>query len=114
VWKAAPKCYHNPSFLMVMKSSVIKSKPDETKSPTVKLSRYEGWRTEHWRDENHPMRFRVASLNVGTMWGRSEQVLETLSQRQMNVWCVQEIRSKGRSARMITRKNKTQVLLEGR
>ena len=50
-------------------------------------------------------RFRVGSLNVGTMCGCSGEVVETLTWRRIDVCCVQEIRWRGASARMITGKD---------
>ena len=48
---------------------------------------------------------RVASLNVGTMSGRTGEVVETLERRKVDVCCAQETRWRGGSARMITGKN---------
>ena len=47
-------------------------------------------------------KFRVSTWNVGTLRGRSGEVVETLSRRNIDVCCVQEIRWRGASARMVT------------
>lgn len=44
---------------------------------------------------------RLGSLNVGTMTGRSAEVVDMLMRRKVNVGCVQEIRWKGEGAKMI-------------
>ena len=54
---------------------------------------------------------RIASLNVGTMKGRSAEVVETLHRRNIDVCCVQETRWRGGSARMLKGKECIQVLL---
>ena len=48
---------------------------------------------------------RIGSLNVGTMRGRSGEVIETLERRKVDVCCVQEIRWRGASTRLITGKS---------
>ena len=49
--------------------------------------------------------FRIATLNVGTMRGRSSEVVETISRRGIDLCCVQEVRWRGASARFITGKD---------
>ena len=49
--------------------------------------------------------FRVATLNVGTMRGRSSEVVETISRRGIDLCCIQEVRWRGASARFITGKD---------
>ena len=49
--------------------------------------------------------FGIATLNVGTMRGRSSEVVETISRRGIDLCCVQEVRWRGASARFITGKN---------
>ena len=44
-------------------------------------------------------------MNVGTLRGHAGEVVETLTSRKVNVCCVQEVRWRGASARMITGKN---------
>ena len=46
--------------------------------------------------------FRIATLNVGTMRGRSSEVVETMSRRDIDLCCMQEVRWRGASARFIT------------
>lgn len=48
---------------------------------------------------------RIGTLNVGTMKGRSSEVVETATRRQMDMCCLQEVRWRGGSARMITGKD---------
>ena len=55
----------------------------------------------------HPSqnRFRIASLNVGTLRGRTSEVVETVSRRGIDLCCLQEVRWRGASARMINGKD---------
>ena len=48
---------------------------------------------------------RICSLNVGTMCGRANEVVETLERRHVDICCVQETRWRGGSARMISGKS---------
>ena len=52
----------------------------------------------------HQKVFRIASLNVGTLRGRSSEVVETVSRRGVDQCCLQEVRWRGASARMIVGK----------
>ena len=45
-------------------------------------------------------KFHIATLNIGTMRGRSSEVAETISRRKIDYCCLQETRWKGGSARM--------------
>ena len=38
--------------------------------------------------------FRVGSLNVGSMSGKASEVVETMSRRRVDLWCLQETRWK--------------------
>ena len=49
--------------------------------------------------------FRIASLNVATLRGRSSKVVETISIRDVNLCWLQEVRQRGASARMIVGKD---------
>ena len=49
--------------------------------------------------------FRISTLNVGTMRGRSGEVVETVSRRKVDIYCLQETRWRGCSARMIAGKD---------
>ena len=49
-------------------------------------------------------KLRVSSSNVGTMHGRASEVVETISRRRIDIWCVQESRWKGCSVRFISAK----------
>ena len=49
--------------------------------------------------------FRIASLNVGTLRGRSSEVVETVSRRGVDLCCLQEVRWRGASAHMIVGKD---------
>ena len=49
--------------------------------------------------------FKIASWNVGTMRGRSSEIVETITRRNIDLCCVQEVRWRGASARHITGKN---------
>ena len=51
------------------------------------------------------LKFRVASLNIGTMRGRSGEVVETMSRCMVDVCCLQEVRWSGASARLIKGKD---------
>ena len=46
--------------------------------------------------------FKIASWNIGTMRGRSSEIVETITRRDVNLCCVQEVRWRGASARHIT------------
>ena len=48
---------------------------------------------------------RIASLNVGTLRGRSSEVVETMSRSGIDLCCIQECRWRGVSARMINGKD---------
>ena len=54
--------------------------------------------THHRQVQN----FRAATINVGTMKGRSGEIVEMLERRRVDVCCVQEVRWRGASARIIT------------
>ena len=43
--------------------------------------------------------FRIASWNIGTMRGRSSEIVETITRRNIDLCCVQEVRWRGASAR---------------
>ena len=53
----------------------------------------------------HQKKFRIASLIVGTLRGRSSEVVKTMSRRNMSHCCLQEITWCGASARMIEDKD---------
>ena len=53
----------------------------------------------------HQKMFRIVSLNVVTLRGRSSEVVETVSRRGVDLCCVQEVRWRGASARMIVGKD---------
>ena len=50
-------------------------------------------------------KLRIATVNVGTMTGRSNEVVEMLSRRGVDVCCLQETRWRGGSARKIEGKD---------
>ena len=52
-----------------------------------------------------PQNFRIASLNVGTLRGRADEVVETMSRRKVDLCCLQETRWRGGSARMLKGKD---------
>ena len=49
--------------------------------------------------------FKIASWNIGTMRGRSSEIVETITRRNIDLCCVQEVRWRGASARHITGKD---------
>ena len=51
------------------------------------------------------VKFRVGTLNVGTMRGRAGEVVETLTRRHIDICCVQEVRWRGASVRSIIGKD---------
>ena len=53
----------------------------------------------------HQKIFRIASLNVGTLKGRSSEVVETVSRRDGDLCCLQEVRWHGASTRMFACKD---------
>eukprot|EP00111_Clytia_hemisphaerica_P013314 TCONS_00039074-protein len=48
---------------------------------------------------------RAGTLNVGTMKGRSGEIVDTVSRREISICAIQESRWKGHSAREISGKN---------
>ena len=57
-------------------------------------------------DDPHGPRFiRFGSWNVGTMTGRSSEIVEVLERRRVDVCCVQETRWKGGKAKMVRGKS---------
>ena len=55
--------------------------------------------------QTNDIRFRIGTLNIGTMRGRSSEIAEMLSRRAVDLCCVQEHRWRGASARMIDGKD---------
>ena len=53
---------------------------------------------------NSKQKIRVGSLNVGTMRAKDNEVVETVSRRNISICAIQESRWKGQSARMLTGK----------
>ena len=53
----------------------------------------------------HQKKFRLGSLNVGTLRGRSSEVVETMSGRRVDLRCLREIRRHGASACLIVDKD---------
>ena len=49
--------------------------------------------------------FKIASWNIGTMRGRSSEIVETITRRNVDLCCVQEVRWRGASAIHITGKD---------
>ena len=49
--------------------------------------------------------FKIASWNIGTMRGRSSEIVETIMRRNVDLCCVQEVRWRGASAKHITGKD---------
>ena len=47
----------------------------------------------------------VKADNVGTMRGRSREVVKVLTRRKIDLCCVQKVRGRGTSARLVTEKN---------
>ena len=61
-----------------------------------------------WSDQIislHQKMFRIASLNVGTLRGRSSEVVKTVSRRGVDLCCLQEVSLHAASARMIVGKD---------
>ena len=54
--------------------------------------------------DNDFVDFRLCSLNVGTLRGRSGEIVEMLERRSIDMCCVQEVRWRGKSCRMIAGK----------
>ena len=53
----------------------------------------------------HQKKFRTASLDAGTLRGRSSEVVETMSGRSVDLCCLQKMRRRGASPRMIEGKD---------
>ena len=54
--------------------------------------------------ETPHIKMKVASWNVDTMRGRSSEIVETITRRNIDLCCVQEVRWKGASTRYLYRK----------
>ena len=52
-----------------------------------------------------PESFRVGTLNVGTMRGKANEVVETMTRRKLDVLCLQETRWRNEGVRKITGKD---------
>ena len=50
-------------------------------------------------------RLRVATVNIRTLRGRASKVVETVSRRNINICCLQEVRWRGAVTRTITGKD---------
>ena len=50
-------------------------------------------------------RLRVATVNVGTLRGRASEVVETVSRRNIDICCLQDVRWRGAGTRTITGKD---------
>ena len=57
------------------------------------------------RSGNSSENLKIGTLNIGTLRGRSGEVVETLERRNLDICCVQEVRWRGASARMLTGKS---------
>ena len=57
------------------------------------------------KSSKHLRNFRVGTLNVNTLKGRVCEVVETLSRRQVDLFCVQETRYRGGHCRIIKGKD---------
>ena len=49
--------------------------------------------------------FKIASWNIGAMRGRSSEIVETITRRNIDLCCVQEVRWRGAWARLTTGKD---------
>ena len=57
------------------------------------------------RSSTESINFRIGTLNVGTMRGRSSEIVEMITRRKIDICTLQEVRWRGGSARMITGKD---------
>ena len=55
--------------------------------------------------------FKIASWNTGTMRGRSSEIVETITRRNVDLCCMQEVRWRGASARHNWKRLQIQVFL---
>ena len=62
-------------------------------------------RNAEFSETPHPEILRIGTLNVGTLKGRSNEVVESITRRGIDICCLQEVRCRGGSARLITGKN---------
>ena len=58
---------------------------------------------QHKQKETNSLR--ITSLNVGTLRGRSSELVEAMSRREIDLRCLQKIKSRGVSTRMIEGKD---------
>ena len=57
-----------------------------------------------------PHNLRIGSWNVGTLKGRSNEIVEVISRRNIDICCIQEVRWRGASTKLIQGKNTIQKL----
>ena len=60
-------------------------------------------RSTSWETPHDTLK--IASWNIGAMRGRSSEMVETITRRNIDLCCVQEVRWRGASARYITGKD---------
>ena len=56
---------------------------------------------------------RIATLNVGSMTGRGQEVVDFMERRKIKIMCVQETKWKGSKARELGNGFKPSVKMEG-
>ena len=102
-----------PSIPWGPSSPLVKAQDEEPgQSVGGKLPTHDGYAL----DVPHEARLvRFGSWNVGSMTGRSGEIVECLARRRIDVCCVQETRWKGGSARMLNGKRcKYKLFWQGR
>ena len=57
-------------------------------------------------------KFKLGSLNIGTLRGYAREVVETMTRRKVNICCVQKIGWSGASAWLITEKESKYKILQ--
>ena len=85
------------------KYSRVGSAPDTGDTARVArsvISEFPG-RDEAIPEINNGGKFRVASLNVGTLRGKSLEVVGILNERRVDICCLQEVRWKGEGAKIL-------------
>ena len=101
-------CFKPESF-NIMSNIVVRNNGTGTLSEGVINSRAGGnvgpVRSISCKFQQSRFKLRIASLNVGTMYDKASEIVETLARRRIDICAVQETRLRGCSTRMITGKH---------
>ena len=60
---------------------------------------------QHGKSYERPEHFRIGSINVGTMRGKANEVVETISRRKIDLCCLQETSWRNEGVRKVVGKD---------